>query len=606
MGGRSKATLGEIKDRADLVIYWGANPQECHPRHITRYSTMPKGQYVPEGRKGRTLVCVDIRPTPTSKAADLFLQIRPGKDFDALTALIALVKGHGVDEERVAETGLTLEQLQDLADRMKSARYGAMFFGMGLTMTRGKHHNTLAILTLGVEMNEYTRFIAMPLRGHGNVTGADAVSGWLTGYPFGVDFSRGYPRYNPGEFTCVDLLTRREVDAVLVLAADPGATMPGPAIDTMATVPTIAIDPHVSHTSKLAKVHITTATTGITAPGTVYRMDELPLKVRPALKSPYPTDEDVIRRIIAGVEARLPRAQGAQPATSPAPAPKAEAPRAATVRLTLTAKLATPIEAEALSPDVLGTLTNAQILELPVFAGKRPATLGDFFTVEGDGGDSIELHGDLSKVKWIGKGMTTGSITVHGNAGMHLGSGMKGGTITVHGNAADWVGAEMRGGEIHVHGNAGGQVGAAYRGSPVGMRGGEIHIDGRAGVEVAMRMRRGLITIMGQCGDAAGLEMKGGTLVLGGPVGIRAGAWMKRGTIVVYQPLKVLPTFLHACDYEPSYLGFYLKHIEGQGVTLPEQAWGGTYQRYTGDTSGFGRGELLVCTAAAAAEAAVA
>jgi len=44
-------------------------------------------------------------------------------------------------------------------------------------------------------------------------------------------------------------------------------------------------------------VHITTAVTGVSAPGTAYRMDEIPLPLRPALHSPYPTDEDVIRRI---------------------------------------------------------------------------------------------------------------------------------------------------------------------------------------------------------------------------------------------------------------------------------------------------------------------
>ena len=85
--------MGEIKDRADLVILWGANPAECHPRHFTRYSVMPKGQYTPEGRKGRTVVVVDIRTTPSARIADVFLQIRPAKDFEALTALRALIKG---------------------------------------------------------------------------------------------------------------------------------------------------------------------------------------------------------------------------------------------------------------------------------------------------------------------------------------------------------------------------------------------------------------------------------------------------------------------------------------------------------------------------------
>lgn len=270
-----------------------------------RYSLTAKGMFVPNGRKDRTMVLVDIRRTPSARAADIFLQIRPSKDFEVITALRALVKGRRINAESLADTGLTLEQLQDLVDRMKRARYGAIFFGMGLTMTRGKHLNSSAILTLGAELTQFTRFVAMPLRGHGNVTGADAVTTWLTAYPFGIDFSRGYPRYNPGEFTAIDLLSRGEVDAVMVLAADPGATMPGPAIHHLTRVPTIVLDPKVTHTSRLARVHITTAPTGICAPGTVYRMDEIPLQLRPALQSPYPTDEEAIRRIQKAVQAKI-------------------------------------------------------------------------------------------------------------------------------------------------------------------------------------------------------------------------------------------------------------------------------------------------------------
>ena len=60
----------------------------------------------------------------------------------------------------------------------------------------------------------------------------------------------------------------------------------------------------MTHTSRLARVHINTAVTGVSAPGTVYRMDEIPLPLRPALKSPYPTDEKVIRRIYRAVAAK--------------------------------------------------------------------------------------------------------------------------------------------------------------------------------------------------------------------------------------------------------------------------------------------------------------
>ena len=297
MGGKVTCTLGEVKNRADFIVYWGGNPAECHPRHFTKYTLMQKSPFLPRGRKDRTMVLVDIRETKSVKASDVFLQVRPGKDFELITVLRAMIKDQPVSEAQVAETGLTLEQLQDFVARMKAAKYGVFFFGMGLSMTRGKHMNSAALLTLAAEMNAFTKFVAMPMRGHGNVTGADVIMRWQTGYPFGISFNRGYPRYNPGEFSTVDVLVRGDTDCAFIIGADPGATMPQPAIDHLAKVPTIVLDPHGTHTSKLARVHIPTAPAGISAPGTAYRMDEIPLPLRPALKSPYPSDEEVVRRI---------------------------------------------------------------------------------------------------------------------------------------------------------------------------------------------------------------------------------------------------------------------------------------------------------------------
>ena len=96
---------------------------------------MQKSKFLPRGRKDRTVVLVDIRETKSAKAADHFLQVRPGKDFELLTILRALIKDQKVSEEQVAETGLSLEVLKDLIEKMKAAKFGVMFFGMGLSMT---------------------------------------------------------------------------------------------------------------------------------------------------------------------------------------------------------------------------------------------------------------------------------------------------------------------------------------------------------------------------------------------------------------------------------------------------------------------------------------
>src|SRR5687768_4347899 len=85
--GEVTCTLGEVRNRADFLIFWGGNPAESHPRHFTRYSLMPKGEFVPNGRKGRTAVLIDVRKTKSAKAADIFLQVKPRSDFELAWAL---------------------------------------------------------------------------------------------------------------------------------------------------------------------------------------------------------------------------------------------------------------------------------------------------------------------------------------------------------------------------------------------------------------------------------------------------------------------------------------------------------------------------------------
>ncbi len=295
--GESTSTLGEVKNRADLVIYWGGNPAESHPRHFGRYAVTPKGMFTPGGKKDRTVVLVDVRKTKSAPVADIFVQPKPGKDFEVLWALRALVKGKTLTSDIEKETGVPLETLTDLAEKMKNCRFGVLFFGMGLTMTRGRHFNSGALLALANDLNEYTHFVAKPVRGHGNVTGADNVVSWQTGYPFGVNFSLGYPRFNPGEFTTVDTLSNGHADAAMIIASDPASNFPKRAIEHLKKIPIVVLDTKSTDTTKDAHVAFRTSTYGINTPGTVYRMDDVPISLRPAFESPFPDDETILTGI---------------------------------------------------------------------------------------------------------------------------------------------------------------------------------------------------------------------------------------------------------------------------------------------------------------------
>jgi len=308
--GDSTMTLGEVKNRADLVIFWGGNPAEAHPRLFTRYAVTTKGMFIPKGKKDRTVVLVDVRKTASSPVSNINIQVKPGKDFEMIWALRALIKDKPVRSDIEDITGVSIEALHDLAERMKNCRYGVIFFGMGLTMTRGRHFNSGALLSLVTDLNEFTHFVVKPARGHGNVTGADNVVSWTTGYPFGVNFNLGYPRFNPGEFTTVDTLSNGDADAAMFIASDPASNFPKAAIEQMKRIPVITLDPKQTVTSSLAHVAFTTSTYGINTTGTVYRMDDVPITLRKAYDSPFPSDEEILKAIKERVQELIPTKYG--------------------------------------------------------------------------------------------------------------------------------------------------------------------------------------------------------------------------------------------------------------------------------------------------------
>ncbi|MFW9887762.1 MAG: formylmethanofuran dehydrogenase subunit B [Candidatus Thorarchaeota archaeon] len=294
--GEPAGSLAEVKNRADTIIYWGSNPQFAHPRHLSRY-VRAEGEYIGDSRADRKIWVFDIRKTISANVADEFVKLAPGGDLEVIGALRAAVRGHALDVEEVG--GVSMEKITEIAEALKGAKYGILFFGLGLTQSKGRHRNIDAAIRLVQDLNSYAKWNMMPMRGHFNVAGANKTSTWQTGYPFAVDYARGYPRYQPGEYTAVDMLVNKEADAMLNIAADPAAHFPRAAIKQMSAIPVINIDPKRNMTSLIAEVNIPVALSGIECDGAAVRMDGLPLYLRKVVEPPQGVlpDRDVLRMI---------------------------------------------------------------------------------------------------------------------------------------------------------------------------------------------------------------------------------------------------------------------------------------------------------------------
>ena len=135
---------------------------------------------------------------------------------------------------------------------------------MGLTHTMGRNHNIDIAINLTRDMNDFTKFAIMAMRGHWNVTGSGQVLGWQYGFPYAVDLSRrDQARHQTGETTSVDLLNRNEVEACFYIATDPGAHFPVDAMISSSKKPTVTIDPHINCTTEISDIHIPVAMVGV-------------------------------------------------------------------------------------------------------------------------------------------------------------------------------------------------------------------------------------------------------------------------------------------------------------------------------------------------------
>lgn len=299
--GLSTATLGEVMNKADVVVYWGSDPGHSHPRHLSRYSVLSRGIYTQSGYEQRRVYVFDIRRTRVGKVANVLIEVEPNKDYELITAMRLLLRGKKLQFDSVA--GVSVRTIEKVIQEWKERDFGVVFCGMGLLASRGKYRNLEALLKLVWEMNEYTSFVALPMAGHFNTIGFNHTATWVTGYPLGIDFSRGTPYANPGETTFAEILQRGEVDAALIIGSNPMSSFPTELARKLAQIPLIVVDCFRTLTVKHATVAIPAAITGIETGGIAYRMDSVPIILREFLSPPEGvlSDADVIRGIIEKV-----------------------------------------------------------------------------------------------------------------------------------------------------------------------------------------------------------------------------------------------------------------------------------------------------------------
>jgi formylmethanofuran dehydrogenase subunit B len=282
--GASTATLGEVRDRAETVVVWRADPVVTHPRLLERLR-------LPD--PARALFVFDERRTGTAELAETFLELPAERDVEALWTLRALVRG-----APLAAAAPPDGPLADLAARLRESRNVAILHHM-----RG-HVEALGLHALVRDLCRVTHAVTVTLRHEANAAGAEDVLAWQTGYPAAVSFADGGPRANATDLSATAVLDRGETDAALVVASDPLGHLPAAAAERLRAIPVISIDAFDTATARAARIAFTTGAPGVHEPGVVHRLDGVPVPFRAVLESTCPSDREVLMAIARRIARR--------------------------------------------------------------------------------------------------------------------------------------------------------------------------------------------------------------------------------------------------------------------------------------------------------------
>ncbi len=291
--GMSTATFGEIRHRADTIVFWRADPASEQPRFWERFVD-PAGKTVPGGRVDREVWCIDDRQSETAALSDHHLAPGPRGDLPSVWHLRAQVEGSPVEQSSQQPHN---ESLGLLAQRLKESRYSAFVLGDGVAKAENPCGVVEGLFRLVRSLNTDTRSVVVPLHAAG---GLPALQ-WASGAAGPVDYAGGAPRAELGTAGGLDLLTRGEVDAALLVGDGRADRLTTAEREALNATRTVVLGGAASWEGLKPKVRLGTLTPGVTADGQAFRADGVALPLRRVLQRGGLTPAEALRRLRAAL-----------------------------------------------------------------------------------------------------------------------------------------------------------------------------------------------------------------------------------------------------------------------------------------------------------------
>ncbi len=282
--GFSLCTLEEVRNRADVVVFWGANPIHSCPRLVTRYALFARGRFTERGEEDRKAFIVDLNPTELTKVSNRVI-LKEGDDLALLRALRVLVEGKKVEEYGSVKPG----EVKNLAEALKEGQYIAFFCGRGPFYGKTGRVFISELIDLVRFLNKKTDCVLLPLATDFNTMGFYQTV--LRNGPAEVverSIMHDVREWVPAKG---DVVIGIGNDFIWFLSDDQKAKMKEEGVSVIS----ISSYETLSHVN--SAVSLTCALAGIEVGDVAYRLDCLPVELKGFREPKFPSDREILEML---------------------------------------------------------------------------------------------------------------------------------------------------------------------------------------------------------------------------------------------------------------------------------------------------------------------
>ncbi len=275
-------SLSEVKDKADLLLYWGANPTATHPRHLSKYTYYAYADFDPAGWYPKvTLSSIDVRQTELSTMSQPAFRIKPGGDRELISALLG-------------ESPTASAEAKQLSELVKKSKLCVLFCGLGLVHSLDGDFN--GFVRMVQMLSQSVRVAVIPMITETNMLGFNQSLHKQTSYVNQVGFAGGvsYGR----EFSAVEQVNNQAADCILIVGSDPFSALPHSLLSKLQGVDVICLDHFTTLTAEAADVVISTAVPGVESGSNVVRLDGEGIALAEPIKDGFPTQEEILKQLL--------------------------------------------------------------------------------------------------------------------------------------------------------------------------------------------------------------------------------------------------------------------------------------------------------------------